>query len=77
MREYRLSEALWRRSTYSDGNGGNCVEVASGLPGVVPVRDSKVAGGPVVVVGAVAWTEFIGAGGATRFSAGAVPPRAA
>ncbi|MGM1076887.1 DUF397 domain-containing protein [Streptomyces sp. H28] len=77
MREYRLSEALWRRSTYSDGNGGNCVEVASGLPGVVPVRDSKVAGGPVVVVGAVAWTEFIGAVGATRFSAGAVPPRAA
>ena len=52
--------ARWRKSTYSDGNGGNCLEVAAGLPGVVPVRDSKVTGGPVIIVGAVAWTEFIG-----------------
>ncbi|MEU5519667.1 DUF397 domain-containing protein [Streptomyces sp. NPDC047860] len=33
MREYDLSEALWRRSTYSDGNGGNCIEVAYDFPG--------------------------------------------
>ncbi|WP_040907257.1 DUF397 domain-containing protein [Streptomyces griseoflavus] len=51
--------APWRKSTYSDGNGGSCVEVAAGLPGVVPVRDSKVDGGPVIVVGASAWTEFV------------------
>lgn len=51
--------ACWRKSTYSDGNGGSCLEVAAGLPGVVPVRDSKVTGGPVIIVGAVAWTEFI------------------
>ncbi|MGW6296192.1 DUF397 domain-containing protein [Streptomyces sp. NPDC055058] len=70
--------ARWRKSSYSGGSGGeSCLEVADGVPGVVPVRDSKVAGGPVVVVGAVAWTEFIGAVRATRFSAGAVPPRAA
>jgi hypothetical protein len=60
MREYDLSKARWRKSTYSDGNGGNCVEVATGLPGVVPVRDSKVTSGPVVVVGSAAWTVFIG-----------------
>ncbi|MCT7351395.1 DUF397 domain-containing protein [Streptomyces sp. 15-116A] len=59
MREYDLSNARWRKSTYSDGNGGSCVEVASELPGVVPVRDSKVDGGPVIVVGSAAWTEFI------------------
>ncbi|WP_030675629.1 DUF397 domain-containing protein [Streptomyces cellulosae] len=51
--------ARWRKSTYSDGNGGNCVEVADGVPGVVPVRDSKVSGGPVLVIGAAAWAEFV------------------
>ncbi|MCX4700890.1 DUF397 domain-containing protein [Streptomyces sp. NBC_01352] len=51
--------ASWRKSTYSDGNGGDCVEVADGVPGVVPVRDSKVPGGPVLLLGPVAWTEFV------------------
>ena len=35
-----LSGAVWRKSTRSN-NGGACVEVASNLPGVVAVRDSK------------------------------------
>ncbi|MEV6594241.1 DUF397 domain-containing protein [Streptomyces acidicola] len=61
MREYDLSNARWRKSSYSDGNGGSCVEVADGVPNIVPVRDSKVPGGPVLLVGAVAWAEFIGA----------------
>ncbi|MGW0757998.1 DUF397 domain-containing protein [Streptomyces sp. NPDC002814] len=57
-----LGAARWRKSTYSDGNGGSCVEVADGVPGVVPVRDSKVPdGGPVLLIGPAAWTEFIGA----------------
>lgn len=60
MREYDLSKAHWRKSTYSDGNGGSCVEVAHDFPGVVPVRDSKLGvGGPVIVVGSATWTEFI------------------
>ncbi|MGW3101453.1 DUF397 domain-containing protein [Streptomyces sp. NPDC001100] len=60
MREYDLSKASWRKSTYSDGNGGDCVEVADGVAGVIPVRDSKVpVGGPVIVVGAGAWTQFV------------------
>ncbi len=55
--------ALWRKSSYSNGDGGNCVEVADGVPGVVPVRDSKQDAGPVLVVGAMARTEFVGAVG--------------
>jgi hypothetical protein len=51
--------ARWRKSSYSNGQGGDCVEVADGVPGVVPVRDSKVPGGPVIVFGPAAWTEFI------------------
>ncbi|MGA5357597.1 DUF397 domain-containing protein [Streptomyces purpurascens] len=59
MREYDLTTAHWRKSSYSDGNGGNCVEVADGIPGAVPVRDSKLADSPVVLVGAAAWGAFI------------------
>ncbi|WP_051821267.1 DUF397 domain-containing protein [Streptomyces sp. SCSIO 75703] len=55
--------ASWRKATYSNGEGGSCVEVADGVPGVVPVRDSKQDAGPVLVVGAMAWTEFVGAVG--------------
>lgn len=36
-----LSAAIWRKSTFSNGDGGDCVEVAEGFPGIVPVRDSK------------------------------------
>ena len=32
--------AEWRVSTYS-ASGSTCVEVASNLPGIVAVRDSK------------------------------------
>ncbi|MEU9289734.1 DUF397 domain-containing protein [Streptomyces sp. NPDC048275] len=60
MREYDLSLAQWRKTTYSDDNGGECLEVADGVPGVIPVRDSKVADGPVLLISALAWTEFIG-----------------
>ncbi|WCN07317.1 DUF397 domain-containing protein [Streptomyces sp. M92] len=65
----------WHKSSYSGGSGGNCVEVAGGVPGVVPVRDSKLAAGPVVVVGSAAWTEFVRTVGAARFLASVVPPR--
>ncbi|WP_405566846.1 DUF397 domain-containing protein [Streptomyces phaeochromogenes] len=55
-----LGAARWRKSTYSDDNGGDCLEVADGVPGVVPVRDSKVVGGPFLLVGADAWLAFVG-----------------
>ncbi|MGW6283391.1 DUF397 domain-containing protein [Streptomyces sp. NPDC055107] len=51
----------WFKSSYSS-NGGACIEVAANLAasrGVVPVRDSKVAGGPVVAVPATAFAAFV------------------
>ncbi|MEU0371011.1 DUF397 domain-containing protein [Streptomyces sp. NPDC006283] len=54
-----MSAALWRKSSYSNTSGGDCVEVAHNLPGIVPVRDSKVPDGPVLVVGADAWAPFV------------------
>ena len=41
MAEQPGSRAVWRKSSRSNGSGGNCVEVASNLPGIVAVRDSK------------------------------------
>ncbi|KAB1989716.1 DUF397 domain-containing protein [Streptomyces triticiradicis] len=59
MREYDLSLTQWRKSSYSDDNGGSCLEVADGVPGAVPVRDSKLPDGPVLLIGAAAWTAFV------------------
>ncbi|MFJ9825701.1 DUF397 domain-containing protein [Streptomyces sp. NPDC101160] len=58
---YDFAGAAWRKSSYSDGDGGSCVEVLDGVPGVVPVRDSKVPAGPVLVVAAPAWASFVAA----------------
>jgi len=44
-----LTNATWRKSSYTHDNGGNCVELAR-LPGAVAVRDSKDPGGPVLLV---------------------------
>jgi hypothetical protein len=54
-----LSTAVWRKSSYSNGSGGDCVEVCDAHTGVVPVRDSKVPSGPVLTVTAPAWTSFV------------------
>ncbi|MFJ8542967.1 DUF397 domain-containing protein [Streptomyces sp. NPDC093586] len=54
-----LSAVSWRKSSYSDGGGTNCVEVAGGCPGFVPVRDSKVPTGPVLVFGEAPWNVFV------------------
>ncbi|MFI5754623.1 DUF397 domain-containing protein [Streptomyces sp. NPDC051569] len=61
-----LSEARWRKSTYSGGNN-ECLEVADGFPGLVPIRDSKVAAAPCLVFDEDAWTAFVGAVKASRF----------
>ncbi|MFD9574522.1 DUF397 domain-containing protein [Streptomyces sp. NPDC059982] len=56
-----MSAACWRKSSYSNTDGGVCVEVADGVTGFVPVRDSKVTGGPVLVLSAAAWGPFVSA----------------
>ncbi|WP_159327168.1 DUF397 domain-containing protein [Streptomyces tendae] len=54
-----MSDQLkWFRSSYSDNEGGNCVEVARS--GAIRVRDSKTAPtGPQVQVSAPAWSAFV------------------
>ncbi|MFD7594496.1 DUF397 domain-containing protein [Kitasatospora sp. NPDC059812] len=52
---------LWHKSSYSGGNGGNCIEVAHGYPGLVPVRDSKDPDGPVLSFPDPAWGAFVAA----------------
>jgi Domain of unknown function (DUF397) len=50
--------ARWRKSSYSSGNGGQCVEVAGNLPGIVAVRDSKNQGGPALIFTPAVWQAF-------------------
>ncbi|MET9930589.1 MULTISPECIES: DUF397 domain-containing protein [unclassified Streptomyces] len=58
MRAIDLSTVTWRKSSYSNDDGGNCLEVADNLPHV-PVRDSKVPTGPVLVFATSAWASFV------------------
>ncbi|MFD8548907.1 DUF397 domain-containing protein [Streptomyces sp. NPDC059649] len=55
-----LSAARWRKSSYSNTNGGSCVEIADNIPGLVPIRDSKDPGGPAICVSGAAWAAFVG-----------------
>jgi hypothetical protein len=48
----------WRKSTYSDATGGQCVETASGS-GVILVRDTTDRGGVMLSVPAEAWKSFV------------------
>ncbi|WP_229403983.1 DUF397 domain-containing protein [Micromonospora sp. NBRC 110038] len=61
-----LTGARWRKSTRSAGNGGECVEVADNLAGVVAVRDSKDQTGPTLAFAPAAWSAFIQATKTTR-----------
>ncbi|MFI0405341.1 DUF397 domain-containing protein [Actinomadura sp. 3N508] len=44
-----LTRAVWRKSSYTTSNGGECVELAS-VPDMVAVRDSKDPEGPKLLV---------------------------
>lgn len=50
----------WRKSSYSDGNGTNCVEATDLAPAVdIAVRDSKNPAGPALLLPATAWSAFV------------------
>ena len=49
----------WRKSSYSGGQGGNCVEVADYGRRVL-VRDTKDRQGSVLTFSAQAWRRFAG-----------------
>lgn len=52
-------DATWRKSSYSGGNGGGCVEVGAHADvSRVLVRDTKDRQGPVLTFGPEAWRRF-------------------
>jgi Domain of unknown function (DUF397) len=54
-----FQHAVWRKSTRSGDNGGQCVEVAF-LDMVVGLRDSKDRGnGPILIFGRGEWAAFV------------------
>ncbi|MGW6912721.1 DUF397 domain-containing protein [Kitasatospora sp. NPDC054939] len=61
-----LTSANWYKSSYSN-NGGTCVEIASNVPSLVPVRDSKDPEGPALVFPRAAWDAFVAAVRAEEF----------
>ncbi|TWH69345.1 uncharacterized protein DUF397 [Micromonospora olivasterospora] len=54
-----MTEARWRTSARSSSNGGDCVEVADNLPGVVLVRDSKDRAAGTLTFHPTAWRAFV------------------
>ena len=59
MPAHHLDAAVWKKSSRSNGNGGNnCVEVAF-LDTAVAVRDSKNPTGPALIFNPSDWAEFV------------------
>jgi hypothetical protein len=56
-----INSADWRKSSYSGGNGGGCVEVARNIPDLVAVRDSKDRDGAVLAFTREEWQTFAAA----------------
>jgi hypothetical protein len=52
-----ITGAAWRKSSYSGGASGNCVEVAA-ADRTVAVRDSQDPKGPVLAFGPSDWQRF-------------------
>lgn len=53
-----MKNAMWRKSSYSGGNGGGCVEVGNASKAVI-VRDTKDRDGAVLCFGADVWRAFV------------------
>jgi hypothetical protein len=60
-----LSRAQWRKSSYSNGSGGSCVEIAilatTAAESCIAVRDSKDPHGPALTFTTRQWSAFTGA----------------
>lgn len=56
-----IEQLRWFKSSYSDGEGGQCVEVAPS-PRAVRVRDSKNPGGPQLALSPGSWAAFLAGG---------------
>ncbi|BCY13558.1 DUF397 domain-containing protein [Actinoplanes sp. L3-i22] len=65
-----LTGAVWHKSTRSGGNGGDCVEVAGNLPGIVALRDTKDPDGATLVFSRGEWNAFLEGVRAGEFDTG-------
>ncbi|MFF9040996.1 DUF397 domain-containing protein [Streptomyces sp. NPDC014892] len=55
-----LSTVTWHKSSYSgNAEGSACVEVADGVPGLTPVRDSKTPLAPALLFTSNTWGAFV------------------
>lgn len=61
MRTLDLSDVAWRKSSYSNSDGGECIEISDDFGSVVPVRDSKEPQGPFLAFTADGWSSFVSA----------------
>ncbi|MGW3800108.1 DUF397 domain-containing protein [Streptomyces clavifer] len=61
MRSLDLSAVSWRKSSYSNSDGGECVEVSDDFAPIVPVRDSKNPSGPALLFAVDRWSSFVSA----------------
>ncbi|WP_369207545.1 DUF397 domain-containing protein [Streptomyces sp. PU-14G] len=49
----------WRKSSYSNDQGGSCLEIVDTDSATIPVRDSKNPHGPALLVPSASWAAFI------------------
>ncbi|WP_327234441.1 DUF397 domain-containing protein [Streptomyces sp. NBC_01317] len=61
MRSLDPTAVTWRKSSYSNQDGGECVEVSDGFAAIVPVRDSKNPHGPMLTFRPDGWSSFVAA----------------
>jgi hypothetical protein len=54
-----LTGLIWRKSTRSGGDGGNCVESAKTPRRMIAVRDSKNPTGPALLFTPAEWRAFL------------------
>ncbi len=54
-----MAGLVWRKSSFTGGDGTNCVEVAL-PPEAAAVRDSKDRSGPVLVMPRESWARLLG-----------------
>jgi hypothetical protein len=52
------TDLTWMKSSHSDNEGGNCVEIAA-VPDGVRVRDSKDVQGPQLAFTRREWADFL------------------
>jgi hypothetical protein len=64
-----LTNAQWRKSSYSGNNGGQCVETRA-LPDIIAVRDSKNPDGGILTFSPEMFSAFLSGIKNGRFSGG-------